>query len=81
VNAVVPKAELDDAVDALVETIAAGPPIALSATKRELDHATGSLVQALELESLAQSVNATTDDLREALTAYVERRPPKFRGR
>ena len=81
VNAVVPAAELDDAVQALVETIAAGPPIALSATKRELDNATGSLAQALEVEALAQSINAKTDDLREALTAYVERRPPNFTGR
>ena len=81
VNAVVPAAELDDTVRELVETIAAGPPIALSATKRELDNATGSLAQALEVEALAQSINATTDDLREALTAYVERRPPKFTGR
>ena len=51
VNAVVPVAELDDATNAIVETIAAGPPIALSATKRELNSAaTSSLAQALELE-------------------------------
>lgn len=82
VNAVVPAGELDDAVEAVVDTIAAGPPIALSSTKRELDNAsTLSLAQALEMESLAQSVNARTDDLREALVAYVERRPPTFTGR
>ncbi len=82
VNAVVPAADLDAATDAVVETIAAGPPIALAATKRELDSAsTSSLAQALELETLAQSVNARTDDLREALTAYMERRTPKFTGR
>jgi enoyl-CoA hydratase/carnithine racemase len=81
VNAVVPAAELDDATRAVVETIAAGPPIALAATKRELDHAsTSSLAQALELEALAQSVNTKTDDLREALVAYIERRPPTFTG-
>jgi 2-(1,2-epoxy-1,2-dihydrophenyl)acetyl-CoA isomerase len=66
----------------VVETIAAGPPIALSATKRELDNAsTGSLAQALEVEALAQSLNVQTDDLREALIAYAERRPPIFKGR
>jgi enoyl-CoA hydratase/carnithine racemase len=82
INAVVPAAELDDAVRELVETIAAGPPIALAATKRELDLASmGSLAQALEVEALAQSVNVKTDDLREALTAYGERRAPKFTGR
>ena len=39
VNAVVPAAELDDAVAAVVDTIAGGPPIALSMTKRQLDNA------------------------------------------
>jgi 2-(1,2-epoxy-1,2-dihydrophenyl)acetyl-CoA isomerase len=82
VNAVVPAADLDDAVRAVVDTIAGGPPVALSMTKRELDNAsTSSLAQALEVEALAQSVNSGTEDLREALLAYVERRPPEFRGR
>jgi enoyl-CoA hydratase/carnithine racemase len=82
VNAVVPAAELDDATSAVVETIAAGPPIAISSSKRELDNAsTVSLAQALEIEALAQSVNIQTDDLREALLAYMERRPPTFTGR
>jgi 2-(1,2-epoxy-1,2-dihydrophenyl)acetyl-CoA isomerase len=82
VNAVVPAAELDAAVQEVVDTIAAGPPIALSSTKRELDNvSTLSLAQALEIETLAQSVNAQTDDLREALLAYMERRPPTFKGR
>jgi enoyl-CoA hydratase/carnithine racemase len=82
VNAVAPAAELDGSVDALVETIAAGPPIALASTKRELDNAsTLSLAQALEIETLAQGVNVHTDDMREALTAWMERRPPTFTGR
>jgi enoyl-CoA hydratase/carnithine racemase len=82
VNAVVPAAELDDATRQVVDAIAAGPPVALSSTKRELDNAGGSsLAAALEAEALAQSVNANTSDLREALTAYVERRPPVFEGR
>ncbi len=81
VNAVVPAADLDDATSAVVETIAAGPPIALASTKRELDNASASsLAHALELEALAQSVNVKTDDLREALVAYMERRPPTFTG-
>lgn len=82
VNAVVPAAELDDAVQAVVETIACGPPIAISSMKRELDNAsTLSLAQALEIETLAQSVNVQTEDLREALLAYMERRTPTFKGR
>jgi enoyl-CoA hydratase/carnithine racemase len=82
VNAVVPVSELDDAVATLAATIAAGPPIALSMTKRELDHAgSSSLAHALEVEALAQSVNTHTEDLGEALSAYMERRAPDFKGR
>lgn len=82
VNAVVPADGLDGAVAELVDTIAGGPPVALASTKRELDGAsTMSLGQALEIETLAQSVNAQTDDLREALVAFVEKRPPVFKGR
>ena len=82
VNTVVPADELDGATAELAAAIAAGPPIALSMTKRQLDNAGScSLVQALETEALAQSVNVATEDLREAMTAYGERRPPEFRGR
>jgi enoyl-CoA hydratase/carnithine racemase len=82
VNAVVPADELDAAVAEVVDAIAAGPPLALSMTKREIDHAaTASLAQALETEALAQSLNATTADMREALIAYVEKRAPRFERR
>ena len=77
-----PADELDDAVAAVADTIAAGPPIALSMTKRQLDNAgSSSLAQALEAEALAQNVNIHTEDLREALTAYMEKRRPEFKGR
>jgi enoyl-CoA hydratase/carnithine racemase len=81
VNAVVPTDELDAATREIVDAIAAGPPLALSMSKRELDNAAlTSLAQALETEALAQSLNAQTDDLKEALMAYVERRPATFTG-
>jgi 2-(1,2-epoxy-1,2-dihydrophenyl)acetyl-CoA isomerase len=82
VNRVVAVEELDAATAELADAIASGPPLALSMTKRELDNAgTSSLAQALETEALAQSVNVGTEDIREALTAYAERRPPEFKGR
>jgi enoyl-CoA hydratase/carnithine racemase len=82
VNAVVPTDQLDDATREIIDAIAAGPPLALSSSKRELDNAAHtSLAQALETEALAQSVNAQTDDLTEALMAYAERRPTNFSGR
>jgi 2-(1,2-epoxy-1,2-dihydrophenyl)acetyl-CoA isomerase len=82
VNRVVPVEELDAATAELADAIAGGPPLALSMTKRELDNAgTSSLAQALETEALAQSVNVGTEDIREAMTAFFERRPPEFHGR
>ncbi len=82
VNAVVSADELDRAAREVVDTIAAGPPIALSITKREINNAaTMSLAQALEVEALAQSLNTTTADMQEAMLAYFERRPPEFKRR
>jgi 2-(1,2-epoxy-1,2-dihydrophenyl)acetyl-CoA isomerase len=82
VNAVLPAGELDGAVAAVVERIAAGPPIALSMTKRMLDNAAASsLAQALETEALAQNVNLRTRDMAEAFAAFRERRAPRFEGR
>jgi len=82
VNAVVPAAQLDAEVEELVGAIAAGPPIALAMAKRQLDNAVSmSLAQALEVEALGQSVIVHTSDMREALAAWAERRPPVFEGR
>lgn len=82
VNAVVPADELDAATAEVVDAIAAGPPMALSSTKRELDNAGGqSLAHALEAEGLAQSLNVQSEDMREAMTAFAEHRLPTFTGR
>jgi 2-(1,2-epoxy-1,2-dihydrophenyl)acetyl-CoA isomerase len=62
-NAVVAAGDLDDVVDGVARRIVAGPPMALSMTKRMLDNAaTSSLVQALETEAIAQNVNLATSD-------------------
>ena len=82
VNEVVPVDELDQAVDEMAATIAAGPPIALASTKRYLNNASAiSLFQALEAESLGQGVNFATRDTKEAMRAFVEKRDPAFEGR
>lgn len=81
INAIVPAADLDSAVAELAGKIAAGPPVALSMTKRMLDNAaSSSLAQALETEALAQNVNLGGTDLVEGMTAFAQKRPPVFRG-
>lgn len=81
VNQVVPAADLASATDALARTIAAGPPLALTMTKRLLDNAAHqTMAQAVEAETLAQNVNFSTDDVVEAGKAFIERRDTAFRG-
>ncbi len=81
VTRVVPRAELDAAVADVVERLVAGPPLALTMTKRLLNQsAQVTLPQALEAEAQAQTVNFGTRDTAEALIAFIERRPPHFEG-
>ena len=81
VNEVVAADELESATADLVARIVAGPPLALSMSKRLLDHAAQrTLEQAVEAETLAQNVNFTTADVAEAARAFGERRSADFRG-
>jgi 2-(1,2-epoxy-1,2-dihydrophenyl)acetyl-CoA isomerase len=82
VNRVVPDAELDGFVDDWARRLAAGPPLALAQSKRMLNNAFAyGLAEALDAEGMAQSVNVATDDTREAMAAFLEKRPPRFEGR
>lgn len=82
VNRVLPGSELDAFVDDWARRLAAGPPLALSMTKTLLGHGFAtSIEQALEDEARCQAVCMTSDDGREALTAFAEKRQPVFRGR
>ncbi|HEX4217706.1 MAG TPA: enoyl-CoA hydratase [Acidimicrobiales bacterium] len=81
VNRVVPAAELDGFVDAWARRLAAGPPLALSMTKTMLNNSFAvSMDQALEDEARSQTVNFGSQDTREALKAFTEKRDPVFIG-
>lgn len=81
VNRVVPHAELDAFVADWAERLAAGPPLALSMSKRLLNAGlNSSLVEALENEALAVAVNNATDDMKEAFRAFRDKREPHFKG-
>lgn len=82
VNRVVPASEIDAFVADWADRLAAGPPLALSMTKRLLTNSFSmSMDEALEAEGMAQSVNAGTEDTPEAIRAFFERREPRFKGR
>ena len=82
VNRVVPDDELDGVVDDWAKRLAAGPPIALAQSKRLLNNAFSyGLAEAMEAEGMAQSVNAASDDTREAMIAFFQKRDPVYKGR
>jgi 2-(1,2-epoxy-1,2-dihydrophenyl)acetyl-CoA isomerase len=82
VNRVVEPADLDGFVDDWARRLAAGPPIALSMTKKLVNNAfSTSLEQALEEEAMAQTVNFSTADTNEAVQAFLSKREPRFEGR
>lgn len=81
VDYVVPAAELDQKIDDLVAVFAAKPAPALAAAKRAVDayfdpQLRSGLLSEME-EFLAVS---STSDAREGLSAFVEKRKPKFGG-
>jgi 2-oxoglutaroyl-CoA hydrolase len=81
VTRVVPAAELDAAVDELVDELAGRSPLALAMAKRVLNSAyEGPLHLGLELEGLAYGLLRQTHDFREGVEAFVEKREPEFRG-
>lgn len=82
VNRVVPASQLDAFVADWADRLAAGPPLALSMTKRLLTNSFSmTMDEALEAEGLAQSVNASSEDAPEAIRAFLEKREPRFKGR
>ena len=81
VNRVVPDVELKAEVAELAARLAALPPINLSIMKKALNAAAHmSMSQALEFEAVAQNVSFTSADTMEAMLAFVQKRPPNFRG-
>ncbi|MBD8561810.1 enoyl-CoA hydratase/isomerase family protein [Pseudomonas fluorescens] len=81
INRVVPGAELAITVDALAARLASGPTTAISLAKRlinkSLDTDRGN---AFLEEAMAQEVNSRTEDSSEGVRAFIERRPPQFKG-
>lgn len=82
VNKVVPDAELDAAVDAYAARLAAGPILAYRYMKDNVNAACSqTLEQVLDIESTGMMRSRLSDDCKEALIAFQEKRKPTFKGR
>ncbi|QYZ71146.1 enoyl-CoA hydratase-related protein [Neotabrizicola shimadae] len=77
----VPDAEFETRWRARAKTLAAGPTVALAAVKRALRASPGSTLPAqLALEARLQGQCGATQDFREGVAAFLEKRPARFRG-
>jgi len=82
VSRVVSPEELMPAALELARKIAAGPPVAIRLAKRAIyKNAESDLRSALEFETFAQNACFDTEDAREGIRAFVDKRAPIFRGK
>jgi 2-(1,2-epoxy-1,2-dihydrophenyl)acetyl-CoA isomerase len=82
VNRVVPDEELEKTARDWAERLATGPTRALALTKQLVNASLDSdRTTAFAAEAAAQEINMTTEDAREGVASFVERRSPEYRGR
>jgi 2-(1,2-epoxy-1,2-dihydrophenyl)acetyl-CoA isomerase len=82
VTEVVKAAELDDRAETVARKIAAGPTHAFGRFKRLINGALHTpLAQHLDIEGDAFLEGTDTDDFREGVDAFLNKRPAPFRGR
>jgi 2-(1,2-epoxy-1,2-dihydrophenyl)acetyl-CoA isomerase len=80
VNRIVPPEELGAAVAAVVQSLVAGPRQALRGAKRLVrDAVARTLSEQLEAEALSFGACTATGDFEEGITAFLAKRPPRFR--
>jgi len=81
-NAVVPASELDTSVDALINTLCARSPTGIRLGKQAF-HAMRdmSLQQGLDYAELMLPMMSATEDAREGMKAFQEKRAPVWKNR
>jgi 2-(1,2-epoxy-1,2-dihydrophenyl)acetyl-CoA isomerase len=81
VSAVVAPAALPARAAEVAARFAAMPTRGVGMTKRLIDHAlNATLEEQLEREAQMQTAATQTADFREGVAAFLEKRPPEFRG-
>jgi 2-(1,2-epoxy-1,2-dihydrophenyl)acetyl-CoA isomerase len=82
VSEVVADDDLDAAVEVVAREFATGPTVALGLA-RQLVHRnlTADLGEALEREAITEELAVRSDDFKEGMRAFVDRRDPDYSGR
>ncbi len=80
VNEVVEPNKLEEAVGALAQTLVGGPSIALGKAKK-LVNDSASLTEGMSAEAEAFSELFATEDVREGVAAFLEKRKAEFKGK
>jgi len=82
IDRMVPSASLAEETTKLAESIAAAPPASVADIKRALRQAEGNdLASQLALEIEHQLRAFLSDDAAEGMSAFFEKRAPRFQGR
>jgi 2-(1,2-epoxy-1,2-dihydrophenyl)acetyl-CoA isomerase len=82
VNKVVPAAELEATLTAWARRLADGPTFAIGLSKRLLNRSLQADMDTLFAEeAFSQALAANSEDMREGIRSFMEKRPPAFKGR
>jgi 2-(1,2-epoxy-1,2-dihydrophenyl)acetyl-CoA isomerase len=82
INRVCPAEQLDEEVNKVAEYYAAAPTLAIGMIKKMLNKApTADLESALQYEAYCQEIAGRSDDYREGVASFNEKRKPVFTGK